>query len=228
MIRVFVSESMLLFAYFRERKLILSYMADALNEGNPGLNLGEETIDNLEGAFRRVREVVLSEFRLGSSGFFCPLTSLSHPSCPFPPCAWSSPHLPSPSSTKQLAGGQKYLRLIRFELIRLYQLQSDLRSLSYFDILGRLRLTLALTRVTLEIPMVLDRAMREEVVVRRPMGEAVSTEAEEGGEQGEDGEEWTGNGEAGELQRRGLLGPRIKGVLVLACRVLEKGERFGL
>jgi hypothetical protein len=32
----------------------------------------------------------------------------------------------------------------------------------------------------------------------------------------------------GELQRRGLLGPRVKGVLVLACKVLEKGERFGI
>lgn len=31
----------------------------------------------------------------------------------------------------------------------------------------------------------------------------------------------------GELQSRGLLGPRVKGVLVLACKVLEKGERFG-
>lgn len=36
--------------------------ADALNDGSPGLNLGDETIDNLEGAFRRVREVVLSAF----------------------------------------------------------------------------------------------------------------------------------------------------------------------
>lgn len=33
---------------------------------------------------------------------------------------------------------------------------------------------------------------------------------------------------SGELQRRGLLGPRVKGVLVLACKVLEKGERFGI
>lgn len=75
--------------------------------------------------------------------------------------------------------------------------------------------------------MVLDRAMREEVVVRRPPGAAARTREEEAGQ--EEWAEWSeGSGEGGELQRRGLLGPRIKGVLVLACKVLEKGERFGL
>lgn len=72
--------------------------------------------------------------------------------------------------------------------------------------------------------MVLDRAMREEVVVRRPMGDPTPV-----GEEEEEGERWReGEGEAGELQRRGLLGPRIRGVLVLACKVLERGERLGL
>ncbi|KAI5476700.1 hypothetical protein MNV49_007358 [Pseudohyphozyma bogoriensis] len=94
------------------------WKTDALNEANPGLNFGEEAVENLEGMFRRVHEVVLT--------------------------------------------GQKYLRVIKFELIRLYEIQHQLRALSYFDIVGRLRLTLALTRVTLEIPMVLDRAMRED------------------------------------------------------------------
>ena len=84
--------------------------------------------------------------------------------------------------------------------------------------------------------MVLDRAMREEVVVRRPPGAAARTgRAEEEEEPGQESwAEWStadggaGTGEAGELQRRGLLGPRVKGVLVLACKLLEKGERFGL
>ncbi|KAK4047332.1 hypothetical protein OIV83_005510 [Microbotryomycetes sp. JL201] len=177
---------------------MIRVFVNALNEGNPGLNLGDETVDSLEGAFRRVREVLLS--------------------------------------------GQKYMRLIRFELIRLYQIQSNLRALSYFDILGRLRLTLALTRVTLEIPMVLDKAMREEVVVHpNPSSNSSHTRASSRGSSSSDSE---GGGPsaasdmdddsdpnfsaaAGELQRRGLLGPRVKGVLVLACKVLEKGEKWG-
>ncbi|KAM0790910.1 hypothetical protein ACM66B_004217 [Microbotryomycetes sp. NB124-2] len=177
---------------------MIRVFVNALNEGNPGLNLGDETVDSLEGAFRRVREVLLS--------------------------------------------GQKYMRLIRFELIRLYQIQSDLRALSYFDILGRLRLTLALTRVTLEIPMVLDKAMREEVVVhpnpsssssahhnRRASSSSSSSSASDSDAASgvSDMEDGASTAAAGELQRRGLLGPRVKGVLVLACKVLEKGEKWG-
>jgi hypothetical protein len=64
MIRVFVSELTILALLCKTERVSetdpLLTLADALNEGNPGLNLGEETIDNLEGAFRRVREVVLS------------------------------------------------------------------------------------------------------------------------------------------------------------------------
>ena len=33
---------------------------------------------------------------------------------------------------------------------------------------------------------------------------------------------------SGEIQRRGLLGSRVKGVLVVACKYLEKGEKMGL
>ena len=59
-----------------------------------------------------------------------------------------------------LAAGKKYLSIIRFELIRLYEIQHSLRQLSYFDVFGRLRLTLQLARVTLSIPMAIDSAMK--------------------------------------------------------------------
>jgi hypothetical protein len=52
------------------------------------------------------------------------------------------------------------LTIIRFELIRLYEIQHSLRQLSYFDVFGRLRLTLQLARVTLSIPMAIDQAMK--------------------------------------------------------------------
>ncbi|SCV70202.1 BQ2448_1596 [Microbotryum intermedium] len=174
---------------------MIRVFVNALNDGNPGLNLGEEAVDNLEGAFRKVREVLLS--------------------------------------------GQKYMRIVKFELIRLYEIQHSLRSLGYFDLVGRFRLTLALTRVTLEIPMVLDRAMRDEVPnVPYGLGPAGKERETKGGNREANGEEGGGsrkNGEqsgasaaaGGELQRRGLLGPRVKGVLVVACKMLEKAEKFG-
>ncbi|RKP11475.1 DnaJ domain-containing protein, partial [Piptocephalis cylindrospora] len=50
-----------------------------------------------------------------------------------------------------LAG--KYLSVAKFEVIRLYEIQQELRALSYFDVLGRLRLTIQMTRVFLSIPI---------------------------------------------------------------------------
>ncbi|KAE8210200.1 hypothetical protein CF327_g5900 [Tilletia walkeri] len=96
---------------------MIRVLVNALNEGSPGVNLGNEAVDSLEGAFRRLRKILLA--------------------------------------------GKKYLTIIRFELIRLYEIQHSLRQLSYFDVFGRLRLTLQLARVTLSIPMAIDQAMKE-------------------------------------------------------------------
>lgn len=166
-------------------------VVNALNEGNPGLNLGDEAVDNLEGAFKRVREALLA--------------------------------------------GQQYLRTLKFELIRLYEIQHSLRALSYFDVIGRLRLTLALTRVSLEIPLVLDKAMRAEPNRTSPTS---TKKKDDSSNVDPERESWNGTGAAptatgmgigqGELQRRGLLGPRVKGVLVVACAILSKGEKFGM
>ncbi|KAH8929507.1 hypothetical protein BT69DRAFT_1292513 [Atractiella rhizophila] len=128
----------------------------ALNEGNPALNIGEEAIESLEGAFRRVRDMILS--------------------------------------------GQKYLRIVRFELIRLYEIQHSLRQLSYFNVTGRLRLTLQMARVTLSIPMAIDKAMKEN-------------------DDSDDSDD-------GEKNARGLLGKRTAGLLTMAVGVLEKGEKI--
>ncbi|GAA5871159.1 hypothetical protein JCM3774_006808 [Rhodotorula dairenensis] len=164
----------------------------ALNEGNPGLNVGDETVESIEGVFRRLREALLA--------------------------------------------GQRYLRLIKFELIRLYEIQHSLRSLSYFDVYGRLRLTLALTRVTLEIPMVLDRAMREELPapINGANGIAAgSSGSGTGARRSSTSREPRGaslsssqSSESGQLERRGLLGVRTRGMLVLTCKMLERAERW--
>jgi len=60
-----------------------------------------------------------------------------------------------------LLAGQKYIRIVRFELIRMYEIQHNLRALPYLDVRGRLRLTFQLARVTLNLPVVVDLAMRE-------------------------------------------------------------------
>lgn len=83
--------------------------------------------------------------------------------------------------------------------------------------------------------------MRDETVARGPRSQGAWTEGEEeardsvqGGRVAEEEPEVdeqsapTGTMPAGELQRRGLLGPRVKGMLVITCKVIEKVERLGM
>lgn len=95
---------------------MIRVMVNALNEGNPSMNLGDDAVDSIEGAFRKLREAMLA--------------------------------------------GRRYLSIIKFELIRLYEIQQSLRQLSYFNITGRLKLTLQLARVTINIPLAIDQAMK--------------------------------------------------------------------
>lgn len=80
--------------------------------------------------------------------------------------------------------------------------------------------------------MVLDKAMREEPV-RMPHAASKARDSDESSE--DEPSTWSGtNGRGGpgvshgELQRRGLLSPRVKHVLVLATRILERGEILGI
>ncbi|KAJ6607368.1 DnaJ domain-containing protein [Mycena sp. CBHHK59/15] len=50
------------------------------------------------------------------------------------------------------------------ELTRLLEVQHSFRQLSYFDLMGRSRLTIQLTRITLSLPIVLEKAITEQNV----------------------------------------------------------------
>lgn len=97
---------------------MIRVLVNALNEGNPSMNLGDDAVDSIEGAFKRLRDIMLA--------------------------------------------GKRYLSIIRDELIRLYEIQHSLRQLSYFNITGRLKLTLQLARVTINIPLAIDQAMKQQ------------------------------------------------------------------
>jgi hypothetical protein len=43
---------------------MIRVLVNALNESNPGLNLGEDAVDNIEGAFAKLRELMMGEFSL--------------------------------------------------------------------------------------------------------------------------------------------------------------------
>ncbi|GAA6010654.1 hypothetical protein JCM11491_003012 [Sporobolomyces phaffii] len=163
----------------------------ALNDGSPGLNLGDEAIDNLESAFRKAREVLLA--------------------------------------------GQRYALLLKFSLIRMYEIQLSLRRLSYFNVYGRLRLTMELMRCMVEVPLILDKAMREDSSPSSPTAPSPSTaspspesssHAKSCSEAHLDEPRRSTSGQGQQLERRGMLGVRTKGLLVLTCKVLERAERW--
>ncbi|KAF8604672.1 DnaJ-domain-containing protein, partial [Ceratobasidium sp. AG-I] len=58
-----------------------------------------------------------------------------------------------------IISGQQHFRLIKFELMRLYEIQYSLRQLSYFDVPGRLKLTMQLARLTIALPINVDKAI---------------------------------------------------------------------
>jgi hypothetical protein len=78
-----------------------------------------------------------------------------------------------------------------------YELQQQLRALSYFDVFGRLRLTLQLARITLTIPMLIDNAMKAEF-------EALNSQG----------------------VNKGLLGDGLAKVVSSLVTVLERGEQY--
>lgn len=121
-------------------------------------------------------------------------------------------------SLRYLPAGAKHFRIVKFELIRLYEIQHDLRQLSYFDVFGRLRLSLQLARVTLSIPMVIDKAMKEEAEGEDYDGDGASSAGPNGFVEDGDGagpEAGAATRKDRQLVQRGLLGPRVASVLGL-------------
>ncbi|KAG8715377.1 hypothetical protein FRC11_004421 [Ceratobasidium sp. 423] len=100
-----------------------------------------------------------------------------------------------------IVSGQQHFRLLKFELMRLYEIQHALRQLSYFDVPGRLKLTIQLARLTIALPVNVDKA--------------IMAEQREGDNQQEGG--------VGRPRGR-YLPSSVHSMIGLACGVLEKGE----
>ncbi|EJD49027.1 DnaJ-domain-containing protein [Auricularia subglabra TFB-10046 SS5] len=104
-----------------------------------------------------------------------------------------------------LLGCRTYIRVIRFELCRLVEIQHSLRQLSYFDIFGRTRLSLELLRVVVSLPMAIDLALQEEAEA------AAASERERA---------------AALKARRSILHPTLGTLLRAVVHVLERSERI--
>lgn len=52
--------------------------------------------------------------------------------------------------------------MIQFELLRLYELQEEIRSLSYFDVWRRIKLSITIAKVVIQIPLTVNSAIKQE------------------------------------------------------------------
>lgn len=120
-----------------------------------------------------------------------------------------------------LTASSKHYRIIKFELIKLYEIQHDLRQLSYFDVFGRLRLSLQLARVTLSIPMVIDKAMLEDDGYNSDDTSSSASGSPAGSVEGKS------TNENGQVMRKTLLGTRLTSVLNLVRAVTTNPAMAG-
>ncbi|CAO3636927.1 unnamed protein product [Cunninghamella echinulata] len=60
-----------------------------------------------------------------------------------------------------LVSTQQYYQVVQFELMRLYELQQELRSLSYFNLWGRMQLSITMCKVLLQLPILINVESRE-------------------------------------------------------------------
>lgn len=107
-----------------------------------------------------------------------------------------------------------YALIIYIELGRIRRVTTELNQLGWTDVIGRTRLTVHLVRVTLAVPMRVDRAlkMREERAWR--------AEVEKGIRQGRGQEQ----GRIGGLGRAGILNERVSKVLEFVVGAAGRDE----
>lgn len=52
--------------------------------------------------------------------------------------------------------------MVQFELLRLYELQEEIRSLSYFDVWRRIKLSIIIAKIIVQIPLTVNGAIKQE------------------------------------------------------------------
>ncbi|CAO3639656.1 unnamed protein product [Cunninghamella blakesleeana] len=100
-----------------------------------------------------------------------------------------------------LVSTQQYYQVVQFELMRLYELQQELRSLSYFNLWRRMQLSITMCKVLLQLPILIN------VESRQKKKKQIEDDKEDD-------------------ENQGILGTRIENALKMAVGLLETGERY--
>lgn len=103
--------------------------------------------------------------------------------------------------THLLLATHQYYKVIQFELMRLYELQQELRQLSYFAVWKRMQLSITICKVLLQLPIIINTHSKQQ---KQLLEDSQSRRDE----------------------HQGILNQNIESALKLAVGLLESGERF--
>lgn len=62
------------------------------------------------------------------------------------------------------SASQKYYGIVQFELLGLYDLQDEIRNLSYFDVWRRLSLSVSIVKTIIQIPLLINTAFKKDTI----------------------------------------------------------------
>ncbi|KAI8977299.1 hypothetical protein BDF20DRAFT_836117 [Mycotypha africana] len=113
---------------------------------------------------------------------------------------------------------RKLVLSIQFELMKLYELQHELRSLSYFSLWKRMGLSITICRILLQLPIIINTE------VKQKQSRAVDEERQE--RQGSIGSPSSATTATKNKEGLGILNSRIEGALQIAVQLLEASEKY--
>jgi curved DNA-binding protein CbpA len=116
---------------------VIRALLKSFSDINPSFRMGDEGINSVLGTLQSIRERLLSTS-------FAPDV-----------CCFHRIDNKSPSACRTL------ISALHAEVSRLAEVQHEFRQLSYFDFMGRTRLTIQLTRITLSLPVALEASIQE-------------------------------------------------------------------
>ena len=99
----------------------------------------------------------------------------------------------------------QYYKVVQFELMKLYELQHELRTLSYFSLWKRMQLSITICKVLLQLPIIINAESKQ-----RQLLEDVKDK----------------NDKKEKIKKGGILGQNIESALKLAVGLLETGEKY--
>ncbi|KAI8094881.1 uncharacterized protein B0P05DRAFT_523790 [Gilbertella persicaria] len=99
---------------------------------------------------------------------------------------------------------QQYYKVVQFELMKLYELQHELRALSYFSLWKRMQLSITICKVLLQLPIIINAESKQ----RQLLEDSDSKKNEN------------------KQQPGGILNQKIEHALQMAVDLLETGERL--